>query len=75
MSDTVEVFAAKLEALAELARIGELERLQTSRAYLADALVECVDDAINWHRAQEDALEVWCDMCKRLRSRSHICKP
>ena len=73
MTTTVETFAAKLEALAELARMGELARLQVHRAYLADALIDSVDDTINWHRAQEDALEVWCDSCKRLRPRSHIC--
>lgn len=74
MTDTVEKFAAKLEALAELVRNGELARLQAHRAYLADALIESVDDTINWHRAQEDALEVWCDMCQRLRPRSHTCR-
>lgn len=74
MTTTVETFAAKLEALAEAARNGELERLQYTRAYLADALIECVDDTIRWHLAQEDHADVWCDMCQRLRPRSHICK-
>ena len=71
---TITVFAARLDALRELVEAGELETLRTDRPYLADALVECVDDVIAWHRANEDAVLVWCDTCAALRGREHICK-
>lgn len=71
---TVETFAAKLEALAELVRAGELETLRDDKPYLADAFVESVDDVLNWHRANEDAVLIWCGTCEKLRGREHICK-
>jgi hypothetical protein len=71
---TVETFAAKLEALGELVRAGELAELDEDRPYLVEALVEAVNDVLSWHRANEAAPLVWCDICKALRGRKHICK-
>ena len=73
MKMTAQTFAAKLDALRELVEAGELAALRDDRPYLADALVESVDDVLSWHRANEDAVLVWCDTCKALRGREHIC--
>ena len=72
---TRDELAAKLYALAELAEAEELDVLPVEKPYLADALIECIDGALAWHRTNERAPLVWCGGCNGLRGRKHGCKP